>query len=65
MNYLLETTVVSELRKRARRALHVPDPHPERDALIAATAAAHQMTVVTRITGDFEHTRVNITDPWL
>jgi predicted nucleic acid-binding protein len=28
--------------------LHVPDPRPERDAFIAATALAHGMTVVTR-----------------
>jgi toxin FitB len=34
----------------ARRcaALHVPDPRPERDALIAATALTHGLTVVTR-----------------
>ena len=30
--------------------LHIPDPRPERDALIAATALAHGMTVVTRNT---------------
>ena len=28
--------------------LHVPDPRSERDALIAATALVHGMTVVTR-----------------
>ena len=33
--------------------LHVPDPRQERDALIAATALTHGMTVVTRDTADF------------
>ena len=34
----------------ARRVgeLHVPDPAPERDALIAATALTHGLTVATR-----------------
>lgn len=34
----------------ARRAAtqHVPDPSPERNAIIAATAAVHGLTVVTR-----------------
>lgn len=33
--------------------LHVPDPRPERDALIAATAVAHDLTVATRNVSDF------------
>ncbi|MEV0709795.1 type II toxin-antitoxin system VapC family toxin [Nocardia aurea] len=50
----------------ARRAarLHVPDPRPERDAMIAATAGEHGMTVVTRNVNDFEPTGVTIIDPW-
>ncbi len=44
--------------------LHVPDPRAERDALIAATALVHGMTVVTRNTADFEPTGVPILDPW-
>lgn len=44
--------------------LHVPDPQSERDALIAATALVHSMTVVTRNTGDFETTGVVLLDPW-
>lgn len=35
-------------------ALHVPDPAPFRDALIAATAIVHEMVVVTRNVRDFE-----------
>jgi predicted nucleic acid-binding protein len=45
-------------------ALHVPDPRPELDALIAATALVHNLTVVTRNTRDFEGTGVKIFNPW-
>lgn len=50
----------------ARRAarLHVPDPRPERDALIAATASVHGLTVVTRNVKDFEALDVTVFDPW-
>ena len=44
--------------------LHVPDPKPERDALIAATALVHSMTVVTRNVEDFKLTGVEILNPW-
>ncbi|MGH9616769.1 MAG: type II toxin-antitoxin system VapC family toxin [Acidobacteriaceae bacterium] len=45
-------------------ALHVPDPRSDRDALIAATALVHSMTVVTRNVGDFEPTGVSVLNPW-
>lgn len=45
--------------------LHVPDPRAERDALIAATALVHGMTVVTRNVADFEPTGVPTLNPWL
>ncbi len=50
----------------ARRCagLHVPDPRAERDALIAATAMVHAMTVVTRNVADFAATGVTTLDPW-
>jgi hypothetical protein len=44
--------------------LHVPDPRNERDALIAATALVHGMTVVTRNAADFAPTGVPLLDPW-
>lgn len=44
--------------------LHVPDKRGERDALIAATAFVHGMTVVTRNVDDFKHTGVNLINPW-
>lgn len=45
--------------------LHVPDRCAERDALIAATAQVHGMTLVTRDVTDFEPTGVSILNPWL
>ena len=44
--------------------LHVPDPRPVRDGLIAATALVHGMTVVTRNVADFEPMGVQILNPW-
>lgn len=44
--------------------LHVPDQRADRDALIAATALASGMTIVTRNTADFEPTGVATMNPW-
>ncbi|WP_204356129.1 type II toxin-antitoxin system VapC family toxin [Burkholderia sp. JP2-270] len=44
--------------------LHVPDRRSEREALIAATALVHGMTVVTRNVADFAATGVAIVNPW-
>ena len=44
--------------------LHVPDPRSERDALIAATALVHNMTIVTRNTKDFIAAQVPLINPW-
>ncbi|EIM8713286.1 type II toxin-antitoxin system VapC family toxin [Salmonella enterica] len=44
--------------------LHVPDKRSERDAIIAATALVHGMSVVTRNVADFEPTGVAIINPW-
>lgn len=46
-------------------ALHVPDPAPFRDALIAATALVHGMTVVTRNVSDFQRfAGLELLNPW-
>lgn len=44
--------------------LHVPDKRGERDALIAATALVHGMTVVTRNIADFKPMGVPVINPW-
>jgi toxin FitB len=69
-----ETQVCPEFEDRtlsidgaiARRCarLHVPDPKSERDALIAATALEHGLTVVTRNMADFAGTGVSLINPW-
>lgn len=55
----IDTTVAQRCAR-----LHVPDKHGERDALIAATALVHGMTVVTRNVADFQSTGVTILNPW-
>ena len=49
---------------RRSASLHVPDPRPVRDGLIAATALVHGLTVVTRNVTDFEPMGVRVLDPW-
>ena len=45
--------------------LHVHDPRSDRDAIIAATALVHGMTVVTRNTDDFVRAGVELLNPWV
>ncbi|MFT4136025.1 type II toxin-antitoxin system VapC family toxin [Microbacterium sp.] len=45
-------------------SLHVPDPRPEPDAWIAATALRHNLTVVTRNVRDFVPLGVRVLNPW-
>jgi predicted nucleic acid-binding protein len=52
-----------EISRRAAH-LHVPEPRPERDAYIAATADIHGMTVETRNLADFAPTGVATLNPW-
>ena len=55
----IDTTVAQRCAQ-----LHVPDRRAERDALIAATAMVHGLTVVTRNVADFEPTSVALLNPW-
>lgn len=45
-------------------AFHVPNPRADRDALIAATALVHGLTVATRNVTDFEGMGVAVVNPW-
>jgi len=57
-------SVDAEVSRRSA-SMHVPDPAPFRDALIAATALHHGMTIITRNTRDFERfDNVGVTNPW-
>src|SRR5438094_7494336 len=44
--------------------LHVPNPRSDRDALIAATALVHGLTVATRNVADFEGMGIGVQNPW-
>ncbi len=56
---------VNEAVAKRAAALHVPDPAPLRDAMIAATALVGHMAVVTRNVKDFERFEgLTIINPW-
>lgn len=44
--------------------LHIPEPRPLCDALIAATALVHGLSVVTRNVLEFEPVGVALINPW-
>jgi predicted nucleic acid-binding protein len=49
---------------RRAATMHVPDPRPERDVLIAATALTKDLVVVTRNMSDFDPLGVDVLNPW-
>jgi toxin FitB len=55
--------VDTEVARRCAR-LHVPNPRPQRDSLIAATALIHGLVVATRNPADFDPMAVPVLNPW-
>jgi predicted nucleic acid-binding protein len=45
-------------------SLQVPDPKATIDAMIAATALEHGLTMVTRNVADYSSTGVRLLNPW-
>lgn len=62
--FISRILIVDTIVARRCAHLHVPASRAERDALIAATALVHGMTVVTRNTADFQSTGVVLFNPW-
>ncbi|MBX3195022.1 MAG: type II toxin-antitoxin system VapC family toxin [Microbacteriaceae bacterium] len=54
---------VDERVARAAAGMHVPDPAPDMDSLIAATALAYGLTLVTGNIKDMRRTGVALLDP--
>ncbi|MCL1847507.1 MAG: type II toxin-antitoxin system VapC family toxin [Coriobacteriia bacterium] len=68
-DYVLEAfrdrlVVISLPAARIAAGYHVPDPAPYYDALIAASAAADNYTVVTRNEKDFNRFDIPSINPW-
>ena len=53
-----------EVAQRSAK-LHVPDPRPVREVLIATTALVYGMIIVTRNVVDFEPIGVQVFNPWI
>lgn len=58
------TVLIDRAVAKACARLHAPDPRPERDAFIAASAIVHGMTLVTRNVADFAPMGLSLVNPW-
>lgn len=63
---VFEGRILDFSREAALAAGALPTPHkrPTADAMIAATALTHGLTVATRNIADFTRLRVPVVDPW-
>jgi predicted nucleic acid-binding protein len=55
--------VTSNIAERCA-LLHVPNPRPYRDSLLAATALEHGLALATRNVQDFNDLGLNVINPW-
>lgn len=58
------TVLIDRAMALACARLHAPDPRPQRDAFIAASAVVHGMTLVTRNEADFAPMGMHVINPW-
>jgi toxin FitB len=58
------TVLIDRAVALACARLHAPDPRPERDAFIGASAIVHGMTLVTRNIADFAPMGLTVVNPW-
>jgi predicted nucleic acid-binding protein len=63
--YSDHTYAVDDAVARRAASLHVPDPAPEADVYIAATALVHGLCLVTRNVKDFSRfAGLSVVNPW-
>lgn len=60
----IDAEVALEWGKVCAEAERSGHPRPSIDALLAATAITHHLTLVTRNTADIAHTRAEVFNPW-
>jgi len=60
----IDADVAQEWGRLCAEAERSGHPRPVTDALLAATAIVHHLTLVTRNTDDFAFTRVSLFNPW-
>jgi predicted nucleic acid-binding protein len=67
VNFILDTSVISELVQRGPTSMSLNGsrrPISAIDALLAATAQQWGFTLVTRNTVHFQDTGINLLNPW-
>lgn len=62
--YLLDTNIISELKRIRARLMHRRSDDLLVDALIAATALVHHLVVVTRNVRDFTSLEIETLNPF-